>query len=44
MLTYVLATEGFKHDIVKQVKPKKIIIALKLHVSLNYDEQFNKGR
>ena len=27
MLTYVLATEGFKHDIVKQVKPKKIIIA-----------------
>ena len=27
MLTYVLATAGFKHDIVKQIKPRKIIIA-----------------
>ena len=35
MLTYVLATAGFKHDIVKQDHHCKL--------SLNYDKQFNKG-
>ena len=35
MLTYVLATAGFKHDVVKQDHHCKL--------SLNYDKQFNKG-
>ena len=41
MLTYVLAAEGFKRDIVKQLSLAKEDHHRKL--SLNYDKQFDKG-